>query len=240
MFNSFNSSHSPTLFGTVPGDTFLQGVAINSTGNVFVMAQDNTSPTLASTIYKFNAGGGKPTVFGATPGQSFGLTFDSAGNLLAADVVDHTIYKFAPDGTRTIFASGLGAGSTAAPVDMAFDAAGNLFVSMEGTFGIEDSYILEFPVGAPETVFATGLNYPRGLAFDPLGNLFVAELGDADILKFTPDGIGTLFAIDFSGLPEYVAFGPPSRPSNVPDGGMTVVLLGVGVFALFWVRKVAA
>ena len=190
MFNSFNSSHSPTLFGNVPGNTFLQGVAINSAGNVFVMAEDNNSPVFASTIYKFSPNGGTPTVFGSTPGQGFGLTFDGAGNLLAADSVDRTIYQFAPDGTRTVFASGLGAGTPANPVDMAFDAAGNLFVSMEGTFGVEDSFILEIPTGGSSSVFATGLNFSRGLAFDEAGNLFVAELGGADVLKFTPDGDG--------------------------------------------------
>jgi hypothetical protein len=110
---------------------------------------------------------------------------------------------------------------------------------MDGTFGVEDSFILEIPTVGSSSVFATGLNNSRGLAFDSLGNLFVAELGGADILKFTPDGTGSVFTTLFT-LPEYLAFGPPSRPGNVPDGGMTVVLLGVGIFALFWVRKVAA
>jgi DNA-binding beta-propeller fold protein YncE len=87
----YSAPFAPTTFGIVPGDTFLQGVAINSTGNVFVVAQDNTSPTRASSIYKFAPGGGTPTLFGSTPGQSFGLTFDSAGNLLVADALDRTI-----------------------------------------------------------------------------------------------------------------------------------------------------
>jgi DNA-binding beta-propeller fold protein YncE len=241
MFNTFNSSVSPTLFGNIPGNTFPQGVAIDGTGNVFVVAQDNTSPTVASTIYKFAPTGGTPTVFGSTPGQSFGLTFDSAGNLLVADLLDRTIYQFAPDGTRTVFASGLGAGTPAKPVDLAFDAVGNLFVSMEGTFGVDDSYILEIPAVGSASVFATGLDYSRGLAFDPLGNLFVAELGDNDILKFTPDGTGSVFTFGgpfFGPGPEYVAFGPPGAP-NAPDSGMTFVLLGMGVFALFCVRKFA-
>ena len=43
-------------------------------------------------------------LFGSVPGASgFGLAFDSVGNLYAADGDDQTIYKFAPDGTRTVF-----------------------------------------------------------------------------------------------------------------------------------------
>ena len=57
---------------------------------------------------------------------------DSGSNLFVADVVADdpvisVIYKFSPDGVRSTFAtlSGL-------PTDLAFDAAGNLFVSDYG------------------------------------------------------------------------------------------------------------
>ncbi len=50
--------------------SFAQGVATDGAGNVFVMAQDLKSPTLAGIIYKF-APDGSPTVFRTTPGQSF-------------------------------------------------------------------------------------------------------------------------------------------------------------------------
>jgi hypothetical protein len=44
-------------------------------------------------------------------------------------------YKFAPDGTPTIFVGPAAFGPTQFPVGLAFDRFGNLFVSTEGTFG---------------------------------------------------------------------------------------------------------
>lgn len=199
----FNSAGKGTTFGTIPGDVTLEGVAINSKGNVFVAAQDNGSQVGASTIFKLGAGG-RPTVFGSLPGQTFGLAFDQAGNLFAADTVDNAIYKFALDGTRSIFASDVGSGpGDPRPIDLAFDAAGNLFVSLAGTLFVPDGAVVEISTTGIETTFATGLNYPRGLAFDPQGNLFVTELTGEDILRFTPNGSRSIFASD-SFNPEFI------------------------------------
>jgi hypothetical protein len=64
-----------------------------------------------------------------------------------------------------------------------------------------------------------GLNNPRGLAFNRGGNLFVAEIiqtGPGDILRFTPSGIGTVFASGIgpggNGGPEYLAVQLPTTP----------------------------
>ena len=46
-----------------------------------------------------------------------------------------------------------------------------------------------------ETIFATtGLNNPAGIAFDRAGNLYVANGGNNTIEKFTPGGVGSVFA----------------------------------------------
>src|SRR5438874_9081801 len=81
---------------------FFEGVAVDIAGNAYVMANDDNSPTGASTIFKFTPDGER-IVFGSVPSQGWGLAFDSAGNLYAADGGAQTIYKFAPNGTRTVF-----------------------------------------------------------------------------------------------------------------------------------------
>jgi hypothetical protein len=186
--------------------SFIEGVVTDTAGNVYAVALDEN--TFAGTIYEF-APDGTRTVFGTTPGQTFGLAFDGAGNLYAADAVDVTIFKFAPDGTRTVFVGPSAFTSTQLPAGLAFDASGNLFVTTLGNRP-NDAILVFTPTGM-ESTFATGLNNPHGMAFDAAGNLFVAETirdGGGDILEFTTGGQRIVFA---SGLnrPEYLAFGPP-------------------------------
>jgi len=195
---------------------FFEGLAVDIAGNAYVMANDQTSPTGASTIFKFTPDGER-IVFGSVPSQGWGLAFDSAGNLYAAEGVvdfgpDRTIFKFAPDGTRTVFVGPDAFPEGEYPVGLAFDSRGNLFVSIETfTDPGADSIVYFSPTGV-KSPFATGLTTPRGLAFDSSGNLFVAEanaIPDGDILWFPPGGgLPTVFASGF-GRPEYLTFGPP-------------------------------
>src|SRR4029077_6979495 len=138
---------------------------------------------------KFVPDGGQST-FGSVEGQGGGLAFDSAGNLYAADFADATIYKFAPDGTRSVFVGPDGFPPDHGPSGLAFDRFGNLFVS-------SGDIVLKFTPDGMGSTFATDLQNARGLPFDLGGNLFVAEIiqtGPGDIIKITPDGTQTVFA----------------------------------------------
>jgi sugar lactone lactonase YvrE len=213
-----------TTFANINGpsaDFFASGANFDSAGNLFVTVGDDTDVNAAATIYKFTPTGVQST-FGNMPGQPFALAFDGAGNLYAADAVDQTIYQFTPDGTRTVYI-GPSAFGTVGPVGLAFDRAGNLFVSTEGNPGSDT--ILKFTPDRMESTFATGLNQPRGLAFDRAGNLFVAEIiqtEPGDIIKITPDCTQTVFASGIgpfgNGGPEYLAFQllPTPRPRPTP------------------------
>jgi DNA-binding beta-propeller fold protein YncE len=106
--------------------------------------------------------------------------------------------------------------TNAGPVGLAFDRAGNLFVSTGANPG--SGTIFKFTPNGTESTFAMGLNNPRGLAFNRGGNLFVAEIiqtGPGDILRFTPSGIGTVFDSGIgtggNGGPEYLAVQPPPQ-----------------------------
>jgi len=81
-------------------------------------------------------------------------------------------------------------GALSAPVGMAYDKAGNLYVACwsAGT-------VLRFgPMGA-RTVFARGLSGPSGLAISANGDVYVASYHDDMVWRFTPDGAKTVFVV---------------------------------------------
>jgi len=215
----YNLRNHVSTFGTVSigrADIFLQGLATDVAGNAYVAATDSNTD-MGPGIFEFTPSGDR-ILFGSVPSQGWGLAFDSAGNLYVAaddylgDSNDQTIFKFAPDGTRTVFVGPSAFAPGAYPLGLAFDSSGNLFVSTDCFCDPGSDIILEFTPTGVESTFATGLTNPRGLAFDSSGNLFVAESNDfpdGDILEFPPGGgTPTVFA---SGLnrPQFLTFGPP-------------------------------
>jgi sugar lactone lactonase YvrE len=197
-----------STFATLSGNLKGQGVAFDGAGNLFVVANDLNDPNLTSTIYKFTPGGVQST-FGSVPGQGFGLAFDSAGNLFVTinalyGVDPAEIWKFAPDGTSSVFATN--PDTVSAWGDLAFDRFGNLFNSTDSATPTADK-ILKFTPDGEESDFATGFTEPRGLAFDRGGNLFVVNRSfepPGNILKFTPNGVETVFASGIDG-PQFLA-----------------------------------
>jgi hypothetical protein len=218
-----------STFATLSQQNFQpEGLAFDGAGNLFVMAINLTDPNLVSTILKFTRNGVEST-FGSVPGQGFGLAFDSTGNLFAADAgladnTNQTIWKFAPDGTRTIFADSSKFPPGNGPAGLTFDRFGNLFASTETELVNDPSnVVLMFTPDGVGTTFATGLaHYPRGLAFDRGGNLFVAEIGEnpnnppgdpGDILRYTRNGVRSVFARNIvpggnNSGPEFLTFLP--------------------------------
>jgi sugar lactone lactonase YvrE len=157
-------------------------------------------------IVKFNAQG-QGTVFANSFANPYmvnpmGLAFDSKNNLFVVNDassgsgyrVPIGVIEFNAQGTSHLFA----------PVDngisLAFDQNGNLYVSTI-------SSILKYDALGNGTVFASGLNFPWGMAFDKSGNLYVAMEGDGSIMKFDANGHGTLFSHNnLPTAPDAVAF----------------------------------
>ncbi len=106
-----------------------------------------------------------------------------AADLYVSANVAASIFKIAPDGTQTTFAS------VPTPRGLAFDSAGNLYVA-----DTSNQRILKITPAGAQSTFASGLNVPISIALDSAGNLFVADTGANAIYKFTPAGAQSTFA----------------------------------------------
>jgi len=116
-----------------------------------------------------------------------------AQNLFVSDGTN--VYEFSPNGTRSVFASGLGS-----VAGLAFNSAGDLFVADYGA-----GNVYKFTPDGTRTTFASGLGEPTALAFNSAGDLFVGDYSSGSIYEFTPGGKQSTFA---SGLqyPSGLAF----------------------------------
>lgn len=142
-----------------------------------------------------------------------GMAFDSSWNLYIADTENHTIRKFAVDGTVTTFAGaageyGLVNGPVAdarfrRPVGLVFDAGGNLLVADSrnrvirriSTDGVVTTLAGSGNAGSSDgTGSEASFVEPRGLAINPAGDLFVADFSGSVIRRVTPAGVVTTVA----------------------------------------------
>jgi hypothetical protein len=113
------------------------------------------------------------------------------------------IYEYTPGGVQSTFASGL-----SYPYGLAFDSAGNLYVSSLGS-----GSIYKFTPGGVQSTFVTGLNNPLGLAFNSAGDLFEADSGSDSIYEYTPGGVQSPFASGLNAATIALAFEPVPEPS---------------------------
>jgi sugar lactone lactonase YvrE len=124
-----------------------------------------------------------------------------------------SIEEYAPDGTPSVFAdTGLNN-----PSGLAFDSAGDLFVTNYGNNTIE-----KFAPNGTPSLFASGLNNPAGVVVGPSGNVYVANDGNNTIEEFSPSGTPSVFASTGLNYPEALAFGPSGDLYVANDGNDTI------------------
>lgn len=117
--------------------------------------------------------------------QVGGVSVDAVGNLFVADFGD-IVWKIAPDGTRSVFASGFYGSS-----GNAVDHQGNLFQS-----SFYGDYITRIDRTGHATLYASsGLGGPVGIAIDPLSQeLYVANCNANVVVRITQQGVASIFA----------------------------------------------
>lgn len=126
------------------------------------------------------------SVFASGQGVLENLLFDGAGRLLVSG--DGALWSYAPNGSRTQVAPGVGGGLALGRDGLLY--AGALNSAAESALRTHRASVWRFTSLAPaeHEVHATGFDMANGLAFDAAGNLYVSnDLGDA-IVRVAPEG----------------------------------------------------
>ncbi|MES2388083.1 MAG: T9SS type A sorting domain-containing protein [Bacteroidota bacterium] len=229
------TTYSGSTAGTTNGNISVArfdapyGLTFDASGNLYVADYGNnqirkiTSAGTVSLLAGSTSGGtgyNDATTTAARFNGPAGVAVDASGNVFVADFNNNAIRKITSAGVVSTFA-----GSTAAtsgytnangtsarfdrPYNLAFDAAGNLYVAEYGNEVIRKIT----PAGVVSTFAGTGtagsadgagnvasFSFPRGMAVDAAGNVYVSESGNDRIRKITPAGVVSTFAGSSSGF----------------------------------------
>lgn len=154
----------------------LTGAAISTDGYLY-LANSNVIRKVDSL--------GNATTFASGFSNSYGIVFDSSGNLYVANQGSgvNSIKKVTPAGVVTNFANIPNAQG------LAFDSSGNLYA----TSSANTKVVKIDPTGATVTdYFTLPATTGQGLAFDGSGNLYAAGT-NGNIFKITAVNTGALF-----------------------------------------------
>ena len=162
------------------GLNFPSGVAVDGTGNIYIVDQTNNQvlkETLSGGIYT-------QSTVGSGLANPYYIAVDGAGNVYISDPGNSRILKETLSGssyTQSTVVSGLGA------IGVAVDGAGNVYIADFGN----NRVLKETLSGGSYTqsvIVGSGLNYPYGVAVDGSGNVYIADSGNNRILKETLSG----------------------------------------------------
>jgi sugar lactone lactonase YvrE len=195
--------------GTAAGFEWPSGVAVDSSGNVYVAERYKirkvTPDGVVSTIAGSGTSGNKDGT-GDAASFSFpaGIAVDATGVLYVADTQNYNVRKITKDGVVSTYAGTGKLGKADGlskeagffqPKGVAVDKKGNVYVADDinnkirkiSTDGIVSTYV---GIGTTGSVDGPGslaaFRRPAGVAIDAGGNLYVAEEDNNKIRKITP------------------------------------------------------
>jgi len=217
-----STSNSAALTVTAAFFPFPTGIVLVGSDTLYVTdstantVQKVTTAGVVTLLAGANgtAGTADGTAAAALFNQPGGLAATSAGVIYVTDTANATIRRIAADGTVTTLAGSTTARGNAdatgtqatfsAPLGIALDAAGNLYVADSTNHTIRkvtSSGVVTTLAGAAGVagyVDATGtaarFNYPAGIAVDAAGNVFVSDRSNNVIRRISTAGAVSTFA----------------------------------------------
>jgi sugar lactone lactonase YvrE len=206
VVSDYSASHRFTVLGAGQKYPFVDSVATDSNGTVYVAELPE------GTIRKFLPDGTVTAVAALIPAPNgervplkasypVDLAADGNGNIYVA--TGHDVFKIGPDGATSKLADDLSQAR-----GIAVDANGNVYVvdghairkiSSSGT--VTDFAGQPGEPGSSDGTDAARFSGPSGIAVDTDGTIFVADTGNNAIRKITPDGaVSTVIATRFRPL----------------------------------------
>jgi subtilisin family serine protease/sugar lactone lactonase YvrE len=218
--------------GTAASFDWPRGIAVDTSGSVYVADGNSTIRKISSTgVVTTLAGSGTAgSIDGPGTAASFfnptGVAIDASGNIYVGDSNNNKIRMVSPTGLVTTlagcgFGSADGLGSEASfcsPYGVAVDASGNVYVAdgqnseirKVDSAGVVTTLAGSYIRGSADgTGSAASFNSLYGVAVDRSGYVYVADTSNNDIRKVSPAGVVTTLAgIGYNGSADGLCAGP--------------------------------
>lgn len=133
----------------------------------------------------------------------WGVIFDGNGNLFVSNEFGNTVDRVSSMGTVTRGVVPM----FPAPLDLRFDAAGNLYVGDYGNPLTSGTNVFVHDGALMRARTITGLLGPIGIALDLGGDVYVANYRGNNVARVSPSGASSVYAAGLSG-PHAIAFDP--------------------------------
>jgi sugar lactone lactonase YvrE len=206
-----NESPTATLGGSKTGLSLPLGIAVDSSGNIYVTDLGVSSvlvyPALGGSTGLLNESP-TATISGSKTGLSFpyGIAVDSSANIYVADFVAASVFVYPPLASSTGLLNEAPtatiSGSTSAligPHGVALDSKGNIYVADSSaakvfvypSLGSSTGLLNEAPtitIGGSNT----GLNSPNGIGLDSTGDIYVVNVSSVFVYPALGSSTGLL------------------------------------------------